>query len=91
MIPLFDVVGSVNSVPSHVSSTWVNSGIVLGIITMVISAVEAHCPSSGLNVYVVVLNASKTGDQVPIIPLFETTWSGDPPGHTSLPSQTSSI
>ena len=58
---------------------------------MVISAVEAHCPSSGLNVYVVVLNASKAGDQVPIIPLFETTCNGDPPGQTSFPSQTSSI
>ena len=38
---------------------------------MVISAAEAHCPSSGVNIYVVVLLGSNSGLQVPVISLFD--------------------
>jgi hypothetical protein len=58
---------------------------------MVIVVVVAQNAGSGVKVYVVVLKASKTGAQTPIIPSVEATGKGEPPGKTSAPSHKSSI
>ena len=68
---MFDVVGMVKLVPIHTSAIGVKSGVVSGVIPIVISTVAAHCPASGIKVYVVVVLGSKAGLQVPIIPLFD--------------------
>ena len=45
--------------------------------------VVAHCPTSGVNVYVVVTKLSIAGDQVPVIPFNDTVGKGAevPPKH----------
>ena len=42
-----------------------------GVIPIVISTLSAHCPASGVKVYVVVVLGSEAGLQVPVIPLFD--------------------
>jgi len=37
----------------------------------------AHCPTFGVNVYVVVAILFKAGDQVPVIPLFDVVGNAD--------------
>ena len=55
----------------------IKSGVILGITTKVIEIVLAHWPGLGKNVYNFVIELSKTGDQVPIIPLLEVVVNGD--------------
>jgi hypothetical protein len=43
----------------------------LELTTIVSVAVVAHCPASGVKVYVVVVVLSKAGDQLPVMPLLE--------------------
>ena len=71
-MPLFEVVGNGASVaPAHIGATAVKVGVMLELTVIVSVVVVAHCPASGVNVYVVVAVLSKAGDQVPVMPLFE--------------------
>ena len=54
----------------QIDGTWVNVGSILGLTVIIILDVVAHCPASGVNVYVVVAVLSNPGDQVPVIPLL---------------------
>ena len=76
-MPLLDVVGSgVKVAPAQIGPTAVNVGVTLELTTIVIVAVVAHCPASGVKVYVVVVVLSKAGDQAPVIPLLEVVGNG---------------
>jgi hypothetical protein len=76
--PLLEVVGSGDKVaPEHIGPTAVNVGVMLELTTIVIVAVLAHCPASGVKVYVVVVVLSKAGAQAPVIPLLEVVGSAD--------------
>jgi len=77
VIPLFEVVGSgVKVAPEHIDPTAVNVGVMLELTTIVMEAVVAHWPASGVKVYVVVVVLSKAGNQVPVMPLVEVVGSG---------------
>jgi len=54
----------------------VNVGVVLLFTVIVKVAVVAHCPGSGVNVYVVVVVLSKVGAHEPVIPLLEVVGNG---------------
>ena len=50
-MPLLDVVGSGDRVvPEQIGPTAVNVGVILELTTIVIVAVDAHCPGSGVKV-----------------------------------------
>ena len=51
--------------------------MISGLTVIVNVTVVAHCPASGVNVYVVVDVLFNAGDQVPVIPLLEVVGSGD--------------
>jgi hypothetical protein len=71
-MPLLEVVGSgVNGAPEQIGPAAVNVGVMLELTTIVSVAVVAHCPASGVKVYVVVVVLSKAGDQLPVMPLLE--------------------
>ena len=71
-IPLLDVVGKGPiASPKHIGSIGVNVGVTVGIISTVRVVPEAHCPASGVKVYVVVILGSKAGLQVPVKPSFD--------------------
>ena len=75
--PLLEVVGNGASVaPEQIGATAVNVGVMLELTTIVIVAVVAHWPASGVKVYVVVVVLSSAGAQVPVIPLFEVLGNG---------------
>ena len=77
VIPLVDVVGSgVKVAPEQIGPTAVNVGVILELTTIVIVAGVAHCPGSGVKVYVVVVVLSKAGAQAPVIPLLEVVGKG---------------
>jgi hypothetical protein len=75
VIPLLDVVGSAGAVLFwHSGPICVNVGITCNVITTSIVATDAHCPASGVKVYVVVPLAEvfiTAGLHVPVIPLLE--------------------
>ena len=76
-MPLVEVVGNGASVaPEQIGATAVNVGVMLELTTIVIVAVVAHWPASGVNVYVVVVVLSKAGNQVPVMPLVEVVGNG---------------
>jgi len=78
VMPLLEVIGNgVNVAPEHIGAIAVNVGVVLGLTVIVKVAVVAHCPGSGVKVYVVVVALSKAGVQVPVIPLLEVVGNGD--------------
>ena len=71
-MPLVEVVGNAVSVaPEQIGATAVNVGVTLELTVIVKVAVVAHCPGSGVNVYVVVAVLSNAGDHVPVMPLSE--------------------
>ena len=74
-IPLFDVVGNVGAALFwHTGPIAVNVGVICGSIVMLSVAVIAHCPTDGVNVYVVVPAVAVlivAGLHVPVMPLFE--------------------
>jgi hypothetical protein len=72
VIPLVDVVGRAESVaPEQMAATGLKVGVVLLFTLIVKLAVVAHCPASGVKVYVVVAVLSSAGLQVPVIPLVD--------------------
>jgi hypothetical protein len=84
VIPLLDVVGSADSAPPlHIAATGVNVGVMFGLTVMVSVVVVAHCPASGVKVYVVVAVLFSAGLHVPVIPLLDVVGSADsaPPLH----------
>jgi Flp pilus assembly pilin Flp len=78
VIPLFDVIGNADKLaPEQIGATAVNVGVILGLTVIVTVAVVAHCPASGVKVYVVVVVLSNAGDQVPVMPLVEVVGNAD--------------
>ena len=78
VMPLLDVGGNAASgVPAQIGFTAVNVGVVLLLTVMVKVVVVAHCPASGVNVYVVVARLSNVGDQLPAMPLLDVLGNAD--------------
>ena len=72
LIPFNEVVGKAAMiVPAQTAGTGVNVGAVAGLTVMVRVVLAAHCPASGVNVYVVVVVLFKAGAHVPVIPFKE--------------------
>ena len=72
VMPLLDVVGNADKVaPEQMGATAVKVGVIFGLTVIVKVVVVAHCPAVGVNVYVVVAVLSKTGAQVPVMPLVD--------------------
>jgi hypothetical protein len=75
VIPLFEVAGRRGATLFwQRGPIWMNDGVIEVVTSMFIVADIAHCPASGVNVYVVVLTVkvfNVSGFQVPEIPLFE--------------------
>ena len=70
--PLFEMVGkATNAAPEQIGKTAVKVGVTGGPTEIIKVVVVAHCPTFGVNVYVVVAVLSSAGDHVPIIPLVE--------------------
>ena len=66
VIPFNEVNGKADKFPPlQIPDTCVNVGVSFGVTSMVIVAVVAHCPSSGVKVYSVVTKLLNVGDQVP--------------------------
>src|ERR1043165_5218927 len=77
-MPLVEVVGKGDKVaPEHIGATAVNVGVTFGLTVIVKVVVVAHCPTVGVNVYVVVAVLSKAGAHVPEMPLLEVVGNGD--------------
>jgi hypothetical protein len=78
IIASFEVVGNADKdPPEQISATCVKAGVAPVFTVMVIVVVVAHCPASGVNVYVVVLVLFKAGDHDPVIPLSEVVGKAD--------------
>ena len=72
VMPLLEVVGSAaNVAPEQIGATAVNVGVTFGFTTIVKVVVVAHCPTVGVNVYVVVAVLFSAGAQLPVIPLLD--------------------
>ena len=73
VMPLSDVKGSIGATePSHIAATGLKVGVTFGKTVISIVVIVAHCPASGVKVYVpptVLLIVA--GDQVPVIPLVD--------------------
>jgi hypothetical protein len=77
VIPFVEVVGNgAMAVPEQNGPTVAKAGVMLLSMVMVIVVVTAHCPASGVNVYVVVTVLSIAGAQVPVIPFVEVVGKG---------------
>jgi hypothetical protein len=50
VIPLVEVVGSVNVPPTQIAAIGVNVGVVDGLTVTLNVTVVAHCPAAGVNV-----------------------------------------
>lgn len=72
-IPLIEVVGKTGATaPEQMGSGASNAGVMFGLTVMSNVVVVAHCPASGVNVYVpLVVLLTVAGVQVPVIPLRE--------------------
>jgi hypothetical protein len=72
VIPFVDVNGSTGATaPEQIGATAAKIGVMFGLTVMVMVAVVAHCPASGVNVYVVVAVLFNTGAQVPVMPFVD--------------------
>jgi hypothetical protein len=77
VIPFVEVVGNgAMAVPEQNGPTGAKAGVMLLSMVMVIVVVTAHCPASGVNVYVVVTVLSIAGAQVPVMPFVEIAGNG---------------
>jgi hypothetical protein len=71
-MPLVELIGNgLKTSPEQIGAMATNKGVIFGFTVIVIVAVLAHWPASGVKVYVVVLALSNAGAQVPVIPLIE--------------------
>jgi hypothetical protein len=73
VMPLVDSIGSTGAVaPEQKAGTAANAGVTLGVTVISRVAVVAHCPASGVNVYVPeVVLLTVAGLQVPVMPSVE--------------------
>ena len=72
VMPLLDTDGNAGAiVPWHNVPGAVKAGVMEDVTVTVNVLVEAHCPASGVNVYVVVALLFNAGLQVPVIPLSD--------------------
>jgi hypothetical protein len=73
VMPLSDVAGRIGATePSHIAAIELKVGVMFGKTVISIVDIVAHCPASGVNVYVpptVLLTVA--GDHVPVIPLVD--------------------
>ena len=70
--PLSESVGKgLMALPIQIAGVIVKVGVIFGLTVMVKVVVVAHCPTVGVNVYVVVAVLSKAGAHVPVYPLLE--------------------
>lgn len=77
LTPLSEVVGNAAIVaPLQTAATGLNVGMTGGFTTIVSVVPAAHCPASGVKVYVVVVVLLMAGDHVPVIPFRELPGSG---------------
>jgi len=76
-MPLLELIGKGDKVvPEQIGATAVNVGVTFGLTVIVKVVVVAHCPASGVKVYVVVVVLSKAGAHVPVMPLLEVVGNG---------------
>ena len=71
VIPFVEVVESVNVPPEQIAAIGLNVGVVDGFTVTLSVVFVAHCPTAGVNVYIVVAVLSIAGDHVPVIPFVE--------------------
>lgn len=73
VMPLSDIAGSIGATePSHIAAIELKVGVMFGKTVISIVDIVAHCPASGVNVYIpptVLLTVA--GDHVPVIPLVD--------------------
>jgi hypothetical protein len=78
VILLLEVVGKADKLaPEQMAATAVKVGVTFEFTVMVIVAVVAHCPPSGVKVYSVVAAVFNAGDQDPEILLLEVVGKAD--------------
>jgi hypothetical protein len=78
VIPLLEVVGSgVSVVPVQMGAIALKVGVIFGLTVIVKVVVVAHCPGSGVKVYVVVAVLFNAGAHDPVMPLLEVVGKGD--------------
>ena len=78
VIPFNDVVGNADNVPpEQIGAIALNVGVTLLLTVTVNEAVVAHCPTVGVNVYVVVAVLFSAGDHAPVIPLSDVVGNAD--------------
>jgi hypothetical protein len=71
-MPFVEIAGNgAMAVPEQNGPIGAKAGVMLLSMVMVSVLVTAHCPASGVNVYVVVTVLSIAGAQVPVIPFVE--------------------
>ncbi len=77
VIPFIDVVGNTfRDCPLQFGATGLKLGVIFGLTTIVIVALEAHCAALGVNVYVVVAVLFIAGDHVPTFPFKDVVGNG---------------
>ena len=78
-IPLVDVVGKTGGVePLQIGVVGIEKVGLTPVLTVIVSVVDdAHCPTFGAKVYIVVALLFNTGLQVPVIALFEVVGNAD--------------
>jgi hypothetical protein len=75
---LRDVVGNDERVePEQIGETLLKTGIVPGLTVIVSEVIVAHCPSAGVNVYIVVAVLFRAGDHDPVIPFKDVIGKGE--------------
>jgi hypothetical protein len=76
VIPFIETAGRIGAALFwHIGPNWANSGVISGVISIIIETVSLHCPAEGVNVYVnnpSTFVSITTGFHVPVIPLVET-------------------
>jgi len=72
-MPFTDVVGKTGAAaPEQIGAIASNVGVIVGFTFIVIVVMEAHCPASGVNVYVpLVILLTEAGFHVPVILLVD--------------------
>jgi hypothetical protein len=72
-MPLVDDVGSTGATaPEQIGATAAKVGVMLGVTVTVNVVVVAHCPASGVKLYVPVnVLLTTAGDQVPVMPFVD--------------------
>jgi len=72
-MPLIEATGNVGAIePKHIGATAAKVGVTIGVTVISIVDIVAHCPASGVNVYVpLVVLLTVAGTQVPVIPLSD--------------------